>query len=85
MKLKAIHCLSCNDAVYSRAEHDFRECSCGSVNADGGRTYFKHDTVPGAIFDIVEVDVPTSLNDLYDDWSTMIDNYGIIKEYSQSA
>ena len=85
MKLKAVHCLSCNDAVYSRAENDFRECSCGSVNADGGRTYFKHYTVPGAISDIVEIDVSTSLRDLYDDWIHMIDNYGIIKEYSQSA
>lgn len=85
MKLKAIHCLGCNDAVYSRAVHDFRECSCGYVNADGGRAYFKHGTVPGAIFDIVEIEVSISLDELYDDWNSMIDDYGIIKEYSQSA
>jgi hypothetical protein len=85
MKLKAIHCLSCNDTVYSRAQHDFRWCSCGSINADGGRTYFKYGTIPGATFDIVEIDVSISLDELYDDWNSMIDNYGIIKDYNQSA
>ena len=84
MKLKAIHCLSCNDAVYSRAEHDFRECSCGSVNAGGGRTYFKYDHCPGAEFEIVEFIVSASLDDLYDDWNNMIDDYGIIKDYKNS-
>ena len=82
MKLKAVHCLSCNDAVYSRVEHDFRECSCGCVNADGGRTYFKYGAYPGADFEIIEIEVATPLDELYDDWNNMADNYGIIKDYN---
>jgi hypothetical protein len=35
----AIHCLSCDDVIYSVMRHDFRSCTCGSVSIDGGRDY----------------------------------------------
>jgi hypothetical protein len=78
MKLKAVHCLSCDDVIYSRAQHDFRKCSCGCVNVNGGREYFKHGAIPNAEFHILEVDVDVSLDALYEDWNDMTDNYGIV-------
>ncbi len=77
MKLKAIHCLNCNDIIYSRARQDFRYCSCGSVFVDGGRQYFKYGCVPDAEFKTTEIDVDISLDELYDDWNQMCDNYGV--------
>lgn len=37
----AVHCLKCNDIIYSVIRHDFRHCSCESVNIDGGKDYTK--------------------------------------------
>tara|TARA_R110000765_G_scaffold281596_1_gene378869 strand:+ start:163 stop:438 length:276 start_codon:yes stop_codon:yes gene_type:complete len=80
MKIKAIKCLNCNDIVYSRAQDDFRECSCRQVYVDGGFSFFKNGALPGAEFKTITVDVSVSLGVLYEDWSSMKDKYGIIKE-----
>jgi hypothetical protein len=44
-KLNAIHCLNCQDVLYSIDRHDFRGCSCKSqkkqVFIDGGKDYCK--------------------------------------------
>ena len=37
----AIHCLLCDDVIYSVNRHDFRPCTCGKVKIDGGRDYTK--------------------------------------------
>lgn len=37
----AVHCLKCNDVIYSRWVHDFRSCKCGKTNVDGGKEYNK--------------------------------------------
>tara|TARA_R110000824_G_scaffold189740_1_gene371160 strand:- start:260 stop:505 length:246 start_codon:yes stop_codon:yes gene_type:complete len=78
MKLKAVHCLSCDDKIYSRAHQDFRYCSCGQTFVDGGHSYFKYGSTPGAEFKIIEVNIDVPLDKLYDDWDQMRDNYGII-------
>jgi len=78
MKLKAVHCLSCNDIVYSRAQHDFRRCSCGCIFVDGGRSYFKYGAHPGAEFKTTNVDISVNLETLYEDWNKMDDKYGIV-------
>ena len=79
MKLKAIHCLGCDDIVYSRAQHDFRECSCGCVYVDGGFNYFKYGALPGAEFNAIEVDIDVTLETLYEDWNKMTDSYGVVQ------
>jgi hypothetical protein len=78
MKLKAVHCLSCDDKIYSRAPSDFRHCSCGQIFVDGGRAHFKYGSAPNAEFDIIEVNIDVPLNELYEDWNQMSDNYGVI-------
>ena len=79
MKLKAVHCLGCGDIIYSRAPHDFRYCSCGSIFVDGGHEYFKYGGSPNAECETTEIDVDVSLTSLYDDWNHMRDNYGIVR------
>ena len=37
----SIKCLNCKDEIISRSNHDYVECSCGSVSVDGGQCYLK--------------------------------------------
>jgi len=36
MKVKIYQCPKCKEWVYSRARHDFKQCSCGVLAVDGG-------------------------------------------------
>ncbi len=36
-----LECTKCGDIVFSRHRHDFAQCSCGSIAADGGMDYFR--------------------------------------------
>lgn len=40
-EVNAIQCPMCQDVVWSRHRHDFRNCECGAVAIDGGRDYVK--------------------------------------------
>jgi len=35
-------CLKCGDELYSAYTHDYKECSCGEIFVDGGRSYLRH-------------------------------------------
>jgi hypothetical protein len=37
-----LHCLDCDDLVYSVMRHDNRSCKCGAIAVDGGRDYSRH-------------------------------------------
>lgn len=37
----AVHCLRCDDVIWSKYRHDFHYCSCGACFVDGGRDYFR--------------------------------------------
>lgn len=78
MKVTAIQCKECFDTIYSRARHDMRWCSCRSSAIDGGQTdYFK---ITGLSNELIEINVPrVNLKDLYQDWNTSTDKYGLIK------
>ncbi len=77
-KVDAILCFSCLDTVYSRARHDFRSCSCGNVSIDGGFDYTKISWRPGSLFEQFNVEVIASKQQLWNDWSTGADIYGVI-------
>ena len=79
MKIKAIECSTCQDIVYSRTEGDYRECSCGCVNTDGGQTYTKYGNIKNAPSKKIIINVDTSAKALYNDWQEMVDVYGLIK------
>lgn len=58
---EAIHCLSCDDVVYSINRHDFRKCSCGSVSIDGGKDYTNIGYEPDAQYKLVSIDLLTDV------------------------
>tara|TARA_R100000008_G_C3518575_1_gene132734 strand:+ start:351 stop:629 length:279 start_codon:yes stop_codon:yes gene_type:complete len=78
MKVRAIECYSCKDVVYSRAEEDYRECSCASVNTCGGQTFTKFDAIPGADYKIFNLELNATRDEIYVDWLEMHDKYGIV-------
>lgn len=78
MQVIAYKCKSCKDLVYSRARHDFRYCSCGEIAVDGGFDYTRvvyKDVMPKE----TELEIDASKKDLYNDWNTGVNAYGIVK------
>lgn len=57
----ALHCLSCDDVIYSINRHDMRGCSCGNVAIDGGKDYTKVSFKSDAKYKHVVVDLITDL------------------------
>lgn len=77
--VRAYECPNCHDLVYSRARHDFRRCSCGAIFVDGGFDYVRlgyvHDRAPR----LVRKFVKATRDELFADWSSISDKFGIIK------
>ena len=57
----AIHCLSCDDVVYSVNRHDMRSCSCRRVSIDGGKEYTKIVFSADAQYKRVRLDLLTDI------------------------
>ena len=57
----AIHCLACDDVVYSIMRHDFRSCSCNRVNIDGGKDYCKVGFLATSDYKNVTIDLLTDI------------------------
>lgn len=57
----AIHCLNCDEVVYSMHRHDFRPCSCGGVSIDGGSDYTKIGYSPESIYEVGKVNLKTRI------------------------
>jgi hypothetical protein len=77
-KVYAIQCFKCEEIIYSRAQHDFHYCHCGSVAIDGGLEYTRiifNNTKPKGI----NLTVDASPRDLYDDWNNRKEVYGWVK------
>jgi len=81
--VKAIQCPNCKDTIYSRAQHDFHNCSCGAIFIDGGFHYTRvgWDPAKGAKSPPkwVDIKVKSTMEDLYRDWNTGMDKFGTIK------
>jgi hypothetical protein len=78
MLINAIKCLECNTTVFSRAQHDYRSCTCGACAIDGGREYQRvmfDGQIPPQVF-MLEVDATEQ--ELFDDWNYRTDKFGII-------
>lgn len=55
----AVHCLTCDDVIYSVMRHDFRYCSCKRIAIDGGKDYVKMCFEPDAQYKRVTLDLLT--------------------------
>jgi hypothetical protein len=57
-----ILCLRCGTLIVSWSVHDFKECSCGNCNIDGGTSYLKYGWVDKALVQLIDIkplEVPT--------------------------
>ena len=78
MKITAMECLKCNDIIFSRTRHDYRKCTCGAVSIDGGFDYVK-TSGNGKFTQMRFINVRATKKELYKDWNTQKDKFGIIK------
>jgi hypothetical protein len=80
-KVSALRCSKCGDVVFSRAGHDFRSCTCGSLSVDGGRNYMRIAFDPKFIAGLdslvkMELELPINEQELYKDWNYSVDKWG---------
>lgn len=87
MFVKAIKCEECNSTVYSRAREDVRECDCGRVRVYGGfLTHFKYDIKDKKTkYKALKMNIKATPNDLYDDYESMEDKFGLIKSKENNS
>ncbi len=83
MKITAIKHKVCGDIIYSRANHDFKTCSCPLdkyIAIDGGQGN-KYYRVIGNPDEVIEADfeLDVTKQELYDDWNSRADKYEIIR------
>jgi ribosomal protein L37AE/L43A len=73
----AVICPHCKDKIYSRARHDFHYCTCGKTAIDGGFDYVRvaWDKIHPKQ---VKLKINASRKELYDDWNTRKDKFGLI-------
>ena len=82
MIVNTIQCPLCSDIIYSRARYDLHWCGCGNLGIDGGFDYVKisyNSKYVKMVPAVHEIDVAASKKELYDDWNTGADRFGIIK------
>lgn len=85
MKVPAIICKKCGDLIFSRAQHDYRTCSCGSCSIDGGFEPCHGMSGNHKDIKLARYCIPTGVTKaiLYNDWNRRIDKYGLIKNFKQ--
>jgi hypothetical protein len=83
MQINAIKCLHCGDIIYSRARHDFHTCSCDlndrGIAIDGGFDLCRICQGPNAKYKWIKIEVNATKQELYQDWNTGTDKFGLIK------
>jgi len=77
--VKCIQCKECGDIIYSRARHDYRQCSCCAVNIDGGFDYTHIGWVSGKPPIIIMRYINVTKEELYNDWNRQVGKFGVIK------
>lgn len=74
MNIAAVKCNVCDDIIYARCKQDNRYCSCGGLLVVG------EDVLSGN-YKKVEVDIPFTEQQLFDDWNFVDDKLGILYGY----
>lgn len=75
INITGVRCSNCLDVIYSRATHDYRSCSCRKTSIDGGLQYTK---IIGSNYKTVNLKCYISKSDLYADWNTGLNRFGLI-------
>ena len=84
MKIEAYQCKKCKEYIYSRARHDYKECSCKGLAVDGGHYHPNQTWIPQRIIGDLKAeykifDVEVTEKELYTDWNDSKNEYGVIK------
>ena len=79
MFVNAVECKECDATDYSRTHEDVRMCTCGRVTVMGGQEHFKFDVYTNPTYEVKKIKVEASAQELYDDWESMEDKFGLIK------
>ena len=89
MKISVLKCPECKQEIYSRAQHDCRNCKCGNIMVDGGRySYTEKDTwiferYGGKDIDNLKsrvVDIDITERKMYYDWNESVDKLGVYND-----
>lgn len=79
IKVNALTCPKCGDTIYSRARHDFRNCTCCGIFIDGGFDYMKCGGKLIKQAKVIKLQIEATKKELYNDWNTKKDLFGRIK------
>lgn len=79
LTVNAVICKKCGDTIYSRATNDMRWCSCSSTSIDGGFEYTKVSGNPGE-FEQTTIRIKATVEELYRDWNSDEEKFGLIKK-----
>lgn len=79
LKVNAIICPKCGDTIYSRAKHDFRNCSCKGCFIDGGLDYIRMGGIKTKNVKVFKLKIEATAKELYDDWNLHGKKYGLIR------
>ena len=74
MKINSAKCNVCSDILYARSPYDSRYCSCGAVLIVG-------DIVLSNKATRIELDIPYTQEEIFNDWNLELENLGHILGY----
>lgn len=78
-RVQTVTCGNCGAEIYSRARHDYRSCPCSRTQVDGGFDYLKYGWHPEDSKPTIKTRyVGMTRKELYDDWNTMQDKFGVL-------
>ena len=83
-KVNASICPNCLDLIFSRSRHDCHHCSCKEIYIDGGFDYARGGWTNEFPYQVV-YEIEQSKNDLYKDYATLVDQFGIVKDWKMSV
>lgn len=77
-RVQTVTCPKCGSEMYSRAQHDYHGCKCGTV-VDGGFSYLRFGWPGGSEKPKTRIRyVNATRRELYDDWNTGANKFGVI-------
>jgi ribosomal protein L37AE/L43A len=76
--VRTVICPNCGDEIYSRANHDFRYCSCKDTFVDGGFDYLRYGGKVRPTLGRRRINA--TKGELYNDWNTRADKFGVFKQ-----
>ena len=77
-RVSCVRCSKCKDIIYSRARHDWHNCTCGNISIDGGFDYCHYGFTIKPPKRVIKY-INATRSQLYQDWNYQKDKYGIIK------